>query len=299
MKPIVVVGSINSDLVVTTKHLPLKGETITGRTFDTYQGGKGANQAVAAARLGAKVAMIGKVGSDSFGSESIRQLEGHGVDCSHVGIEYGPSGIAVITVAEGGQNTIVVVPGANGAVSSEFIATKRTVIREAGLVLAQLEIPLSAVLTLAEICREEGVPLMLDPAPAQDLPAGLMALCEWFTPNETEAEFYMGGAAVSSDGMVAELRGLGARNVVLKLGERGALIDVLDGDTYSIDPVAVHAKDTTAAGDTFNGALAAGLSEGMGIAKAGAFAARAAALSVTKPGAQASMPTRAEVEAIL
>jgi len=151
MKPIVVVGSINTDLVVTAEHLPLKGETLAGRAFNTYQGGKGANQAVAAARLGAKVAMVGKVGSDAFGAESIRQLEGHGVDCSHVGIEYGPSGIAVITVAEGGQNTIVVVPGANGAVTSEFVASKRTVIREAGLVLAQLEIRLDAVLMLR--CR--------------------------------------------------------------------------------------------------------------------------------------------------
>ena len=192
-KPVLVVGSINTDLVVTTGRLPATGETVAGTTFATYQGGKGANQAVAAARLGARVMMAGMVGSDAYGPESIRQLDAQSVDCGQVGVADGASGIAVITVGGDGQNTIVVVPGANALVSEEFVEARRALIREAGMVLAQLEIPMAAVLRLAEVCEQEGVPLMLDPAPAGALPEGLLAQCAWVTPNETEAAFYAGG----------------------------------------------------------------------------------------------------------
>ena len=169
-KAIVVVGSINTDLVATTPRLPRPGETITGSCFATFQGGKGANQAVAAAQLGATVTLIGKVGSDAFGSTSIHALQSRGVQCDHVAQEPGDSGVAVITVDASGQNSIVVIPGSNAHVTPEFVESKRSVIREAAIVLAQLEIPLGTVLRLARICREERVPFMLDPAPAIALP---------------------------------------------------------------------------------------------------------------------------------
>jgi len=300
-KPIVVVGSINTDLVVTADRLPLAGETITGNSFTTFQGGKGANQAVAAAQLGATVKMIGKVGSDAFGGESIRQLENRGVNCEHVAIEDGDSGLAVITVGLGGHNTIIVVPGANAQVSPSFIESKRSVIREAGIVLAQLEIPADSVLCLAEICEQEGVSLMLDPAPAKPLPSGLIERCEWFTPNETEAGFYSAGRNESSSPahIASLLRAMGARNILLKRGEHGAYADLIAAASFEIAAMKVTAVDTTAAGDTYNGAFAAALVAGKQISLCGKFASAAAALSVTRPGAQASMPTLAEVTAFM
>jgi ribokinase len=300
MKHVVVVGSINTDLVVKAASLPLRGQTITGDSFHTYQGGKGANQAVAAARAGAQVAMIGKVGSDSFGAESIRALEASGVDCTHIAVEPGDSGLAMITVGASGENTIVVLPGANAAVTTEFIEGKRATIREAGIVLAQLEIPLATVVRLAEICREEGVPLMLDPAPAVALPEKLFGLCDWITPNETEAAFYADTDPGDPPSEVARaLRKRGAVNVLLKLGERGAYLEQAGLDAISIAPFPVQAVDTTAAGDTFNGAFAAALTAGENLAASKRFACAAAAISVTRMGAQASMPMAVEVNALL
>lgn len=299
-KPIVVVGSINTDLVVRAERLPLRGETVAATGFATFQGGKGANQAVAAALLGAKVKMVGMVGSDAYGTASVEHLRSCGVDCEHVGRAEGESGLAVITVGADGENTILVLPGANVMMSPAFVASKRGVIAEAGMVLAQLEIPLETVLALARMCEELQVPLMLDPAPAQVVPQELMGLCAWVTPNETEAAFYAGvreGGGVAET--VAALRKLGARHVVLKMGERGAVVDVVGEAPVKIDAVAVQAVDSTAAGDTFNGAFATGLVEGMTVAEAGRFAAMAAAISVTRAGAQASMPTLAEVRAKL
>jgi ribokinase len=297
LKPLVVVGSINTDLVVTAKRLPQRGETIPGTSFHTYQGGKGANQAVAAALLGANVIMVGKVGSDAFGAESIRQLQERGVDCSHVMVEPGDSGLAVITVGAAGENTILVIPGANAAVTPEFVESRRAVIREAGMVMTQLEIPMAAVLRVAEICNEEKVPLMLDPAPAQKVPEALFGLCQWITPNETEAAFYAGEQGTNEE-MKAALIHLGAKGVVLKMGERGAAL--YDREVaVTVAPFPVAAVDTTAAGDTFNGALAAALLTTDDLKKAGRSAAAAAALSVTRMGAQASMPSAAEVETFL
>lgn len=301
---VVVVGSINTDLVVTADRLPRPGETIPGRSFQTFQGGKGANQAVAAALLGAEVMMIGKVGTDSFGAESIRQLQGRGVDCSQVEVEAGDSGLAIITVGAGGGNSIIVVPGANAAVTPAWIESKIATIRSAGMVLTQLEIPVASVLRLAQLCRQENVPLMLDPAPAQALPDELFSLCEWITPNETEALFYMGRAEASSGSVesaaaVRTLRGKGSRGVVLKLGERGAYLATSGGEEHLIAPILVHAVDSTAAGDTFNGAFAAALCRGDDAAESGRFAAAAAASSVTRMGAQASMPSASEVDALL
>jgi len=300
-KTIVVVGSINTDLVVTADRLPVAGETITGNSFATFQGGKGANQAVAAAQLGATVTLIGKVGADNFGAESIRQLQSRGVNCEHVAIEQGDSGLAVITVGLGGHNTIIVVPGANAQVSPAFVESKRSVIRQAGIVLAQLEIPVESVLRLAEICQQERVPLMLDPAPAVALPPELIQRCEWFTPNETEAGFYSADSLESNSPahIVRSLRVLGARNILLKRGELGAYIECVASAPLEIAALRVSAVDTTAAGDTYNGAFATALMAGEDIARCGKFASAAAAVSVTRPGAQASMPTLAEVLELL
>jgi len=299
LKPLVVVGSINTDLVMTVDRLPQRGETIPGTSFHTYQGGKGANQAVAAAMLGATVMMVGKVGSDAFGAESIRQLGSRGVDCEHVATEQGDSGLAIITVGAAGENTILVLPGANAAVTPEFVESKRAVIRSAGMVLVQLEIPVESVLRLGQVCAEEGVPMMLDPAPAKELPQELFALCRWVTPNETEAMFYAGGTQGSSAKVANALLNKGAKGVVLKLGEKGAAIYQTDADVVVIDPFRVSAVDTTAAGDTFNGALAAALMAGNSLAESGRIASAAAALSVTRMGAQASMPGAAEVSQFL
>ena len=303
-KPVVVVGSINTDLVAQADRLPLKGETITGKSFHTFQGGKGANQAVAAGKLGANAIMVGKVGSDSFGAESIRQLTASGVDCTHVAVESGDSGLAVITVGADGQNTIVVIPGANALVTPAFIESKRDVIKAAGMVLAQLEIPLESVLRLAQICHEEDVPLMLDPAPARELPGELLSLCSWITPNETEAQFYAGGTADDADSknsstVAAALLKPGTHGVVLKLGEHGAYIEQTGGSIFQIPSFKVAAIDSTAAGDTFNGAFAAALSAGRDVEWSGRFASAAAAISVTRMGAQASMPKADEVMALL
>ncbi len=299
-KNIVVVGSINTDLVVTTPRLPQPGETITGNSFATFQGGKGANQAVAAAQLGANAILIGKVGSDGFGPASIEALKDRGVQCDHIAQESGDSGVAIITVDASGQNSIIVIPGANALVSPEFIESKRAILREAGIVLAQLEIPVESVLRLARICHEEGVPLMLDPAPAVQLPPELLTLCDWFTPNETEAALYTQAApSQPSEQAARALHALGIRNVVLKLGERGAFIDGPSISGHHVAPIPVRPVDTTAAGDTFNGAFAAALMDGKDIPSSSAFAAAAAALSVTRPGAQSSMPTLAEVRAFM
>jgi ribokinase len=297
-KLILVVGSINTDLVVSSSRLPLAGETITGNSFSTFQGGKGANQAVAAARLGSEVMMVGKVGSDSFGLESIRQMKSQGVDCEHVELETGDSGVAVINVAHGGQNTIIVVPGANAHVTPAFVDSKRSQIKIAAIVLAQLEIPTESVVRLAAICREEQVPFMLDPAPARTLPSVLLSNCTWFTPNETEAAFFAPEASrlESVNGIAKALLGQGPQNILLKMGERGAYISQPGLEGITVAAKRVIAVDATAAGDTYNGAFATALVSGYDIGYCARFAATAAAISVTRQGAQASMPTLDEVE---
>jgi ribokinase len=296
LKPVVVVGSINTDLVIMSDRLPQRGETIPALSFRTYQGGKGANQAVAAALLGASVVMVGKVGTDEYGSKSIHALQARGVDCTHVASEPGDSGLAVITVGSAGENTILILPGANAAVTADFIESKRDVIRSAGMVLTQLEIPVESVLRLARICAEEGVPLMLDPAPAVELPAELFPLCRWITPNETEAAFYAGTSHSDSANVAKALLQRGVQGVILKLGEQGAGIYDGKAKVIAVAPFPVKAIDTTAAGDTFNGAFAAAFTSGKDLAASGRMASAASALSVTRMGAQASMPNAEEVE---
>ena len=299
-KPIVVVGSINTDLVSMTERIPVAGETVLGREFHVFPGGKGANQAVAVARLGYPVRMIGRVGTDSFGNEARTHLKNSGVDTELIGTSEGPSGIAVISVSAKGENSIIVTPGANATLTPSNLEMHLAAIREAGVVLAQLESPLETIEYLAEICAREDVPLILDPAPAGPLPEPLFKHVTWFTPNQTEANFYRSaassGATSDPETAVRELLQTGVRGVVLKLGAEGALVAAKGRDFQSVPAVKVKAIDTTAAGDAFNGGFAVGLLRGMDPVESARFAAVVAGISVTRRGAQPSMPTLAEVE---
>ncbi len=307
-KPVVVVGSINLDLVANAEHIPSAGETVHGSNFQMHPGGKGANQAVAVARLGYPVQMIGKVGSDALGEQLRNQLQAAGVGLEGVSMVDGPSGVAMIVVANHGENCIVVTPGANAHVTRDYVDRYRHLIREAGVVLTQLEIPAETVEHVAELCFEYRVPLILDPAPARSLPANLLQRISWFTPNETEAAFY---AAQNGNGvhyaspdvletraLAQRLLALGPHRVLLKMGSRGAYL-ATKGMEEQFDAIAVDAIDTTAAGDAFNGAFAVGLLLGKNPFESIRFAVAAAALSVTRAGAQSSMPDLEEVQRLL
>ncbi len=308
MRPVVVVGSINTDLVSTAVRIPAAGETLLGSDFQLHSGGKGANQAVAAARLGYPVELIGKLGSDLFGDRLRAQLESAGVGMNGVETVEGPSGVAAITVASTGENSIVVTPGANATVSPEYVERHRSAIRNAGMVLAQLEIPVESVEWLAELCFQEGVPLMLDPAPARVLSPRLLQRIQWFTPNETEAKFYVGQRAEdpsserSSAGVLREtahnLLAQGPAGIILKLGPRGAYLATPEVEQH-LHAMPVDAVDTTAAGDALNGAFAVGLMMGKSALESARFAVTAASISVTRVGAQPSMPTLNEVSKLL
>jgi ribokinase len=302
-KPIVVVGSINTDLVAVTKRIPVVGETVIGSDFQIHPGGKGANQAVAVARLGYPVRLIGRLGNDTFGAELRTQLEKAGVEISGVSTSDGVSGVAVIVVSERGENSIVLTPGANFKVTPEDIDANISILRSAGMVLAQLEIPLETVEYLARVCARENVPLILDPAPARDLPAEIFKDIAWFTPNQTEATFYLGNYAESSPPSPAETAQMflsnGCRGVVLKMGAYGTYLASQDGIGSLVPAFSVNAIDTTAAGDAFNGGFATALMLGKSPLDSASFAAAVAAISVTRTGAQPSMPSMAEVEEFL
>ncbi len=279
-----------------THHIPRPGETVTGTGFETTPGGKGANQAVAAARLGASVKMVGMVGEDVFGQALLENLSKADVGVWAVDRISGPSGVAPILVADNGENSIVVVLGANGKVDAEYIDKNSELIRGAGMVLLQLEIPTETIARVLEICAEANVPVMLDPAPAAALPASTWSRVAWFTPNETEAAFYLGQSATTEDAAKL-LLAKGLKGVVLKRGSAGAYVADSSGRAEWVKPFKVEAVDTVGAGDCFNGAFAVALMEGDDPWKAARFASAAAAISVTRHGAQASMPTRAEVDA--
>lgn len=298
MKPIVVVGSINMDLVTHADRIPRPGETITGTDFQVHSGGKGANQAVAIGKLGYPCTLLGAVGDDVFGEKLLRTLNAYGVDTAYVRDIHGSSGTASIIVSSTAENSIVVTPGANACVTQDYLAAHEDVIRSAGMVLLQLEIPLASVEWVANCCAENKVPVMLDPAPARPLPPELLKNLEWFTPNQTEAEFYTDNAD-STDEMLARLFAMGIRNVVLKRGSEGALIADNRGGRQWTRAFEVTAVDTTAAGDAFNGAFAVALMRGLPRVECAKFAAAAAALSVTRFGAQPSLPTGKEVEDLL
>jgi ribokinase len=296
---IVVVGSINLDLVARTPRIPVAGETVSGLDFQTFFGGKGANQAVAAARLGASVSLIGQLGDDGFASQLRSGLQEAGVDTRAVGQVQGPSGVALISTDEEGENSIIVVAGANGHVTSGLIDQHQDIIRNAAIVLTQLEIPLEAVLHLAELTTRHNVPLVLDPAPARALPDSLLGCVDWLTPNETETAALLETEFAESDEAATALLERGTRNVILKLGARGCYVATGDGRRKRVPGCKVTAVDTTGAGDAFNAAFAVALSGGQDAFASAAWATAVAALSVTRPGAQASMPSYEQVERFL
>jgi ribokinase len=303
-RSIVVVGSINVDMVVRAPRNPSVGETLHGTDFSIFTGGKGANQAAAAARLGEEVHFIGMVGSDIFAAKPLGDLRETGVDLAAVGVVDAPTGMASILTTIAGDNTIVVVPGANAHLLPADLFTHRALIENAGIVLTQLETPMETLIALAAMCERSRIPLVLDPAPAQKLPPQVLSKITWFTPNETEAELLSGRTMDSSSPQ--ELRAMaehflngGVRNVLLKLGARGVYLAAVDGTREHIPPFRVIAEDSTAAGDAFNGGFAAALMRGLSPSDAAHYASAVAALSVTRRGALPSMPHRAEVAAFL
>jgi len=298
---VVVFGSINMDLVVRTPRLPTPGETLTGHTFFTAPGGKGANQAVACARLGVPTRMVGRVGDDLFGEQLRASLRSFGVQDDGVLTTPGPSGVALIAVDDTAENTIVIVPGANGAVSIADIPRLERALDGARALLLQLEVPIETVVAAARAAHTRGVTVILDPAPAVPLPDELYALADIITPNEHEATTLTGIAVHDDQGAIAAARALiarGARRVALKLGARGALTADAEGEQFW-SPFTVTPVDTVAAGDAFNGGLAVALSEGRSFNEAIRWGLAAGALSVTRHGAQPSMPERNEVLTLL
>ena len=300
---ILVVGSLNMDLVGCASRIPVAGETVTGRAFFDEPGGKGANQAYAAARLGGKVAMLGRVGSDDYGRRMRANLERVGCDVSGVlAIPACASGIALIFVADSGQNSIIIVPGANGRFSPEDVEAAAQHFKDAALVLLQLENPVPTVVAAARAARRSGARVILDPAPAQTLPDELFHLVDVLTPNETEATVLAGLPPGRVDpphamAIAHSLQERGAATVIVKLGEQGCVL-ADQGAARGLPAPRVEAVDTTAAGDVFNAGLAVALGEGMDLVQACQFASRAAAVSVTRMGTQVAAPTRNEVDAL-
>ncbi|GLX20097.1 MULTISPECIES: ribokinase [Streptomyces] len=292
MTAIAVLGSTNMDLVAYVPKAPRLGETVTGREFRTAPGGKGANQAVAAARLGGEVVMIGAVGADEFGVRLRAGLASAGVETAALRTVEGASGTAHITVDDEGGNSIIVIPGANARVTG-LEAGDASRIGAADCLLLQLELPLEAVLAGAEAARAHGVRTVLTPAPAQPLPAGLLAATGLLVPNEHEAAALTG---LTDPHRAAEALLREVPEVVVTLGAAGCLYAARGREPLTVAAPRVRAVDTTAAGDTFVGALAVALGEGRAMPEALAWASVAASLSVQRPGAQDSMPTRAEVD---
>lgn len=302
MSRVVVVGSSNTDMVLRVPRIPGPGETVLGRDFAMAGGGKGANQAVAAARAGGRVVLVARVGDDVFGERALAGFAAAGIDVRHVLRTPGaPSGVALIDVDDRGENSISVASGANALLSAADVEGAAAAIAGADLLLVQLESPLETVGAAVRLAGEKGVPVVLNPAPARPLDDGLLARVSVLTPNEHEAGLLTGVAVSDEAGArdaAARLRARGALTVVVTLGERGvyALSDGFERHlpAFRADPV-----DTTAAGDVFNGALAVALGEKRPLPEALRFAQAAAAISVTRPGAQPSAPTRAEIEAFL
>lgn len=298
MAKILVVGSSNTDLVVKTGRFPQPGETVMGGDFFLFQGGKGANQAVAAARMGGEVAFISKVGADLFGSQTMESLERAGIPRTWISMDASTStGVAMITVNEQGENHIVVVPGANALLLPESLDEAKDALATADCWLCQLEIPVGTVVSLAERAKSSRKKLILNPAPAKDLPESVYQSLFLITPNETEASLLSGIPCEQEEDYprVAQwFLDQGVQQVVITLGEKGVFFKNAELE-LRIPAPSVTAIDTTAAGDVFNGTLAVALAEGQSWEKALQIAIQAASLSVTRMGAQASAPFRSEV----
>ena len=296
---VLVIGSLNMDLVMLADSLPAAGETLFGRDFRMVPGGKGANQAVAAARLGAEACMAGRVGEDPFAKALTESLEASGVDTTLVTTDHhAATGVAAITVLADGRNTILVAPGANMRISPDDLTRMEPWFDRAAVVLLQFEIPLDVVDRALDLARAHGCRSVLDAGPAVKAPRELLAKATVLSPNEPETEALLGVSVATPDAArdaARRFRDMGVECVILKLGERGALLDV--GDHQEIAPAfPVKPVDTTAAGDAFTGALGVAMAEDMDWPRAVRFANAAGALACRRPGAQPSLPTRTEVE---
>lgn len=295
---VVVFGSINMDLVVKTPRVPSDGETLTGQDFFTNPGGKGANQAVASARMGAVTKIVGRIGSDVFGTELLENLRTNNIDTDGIIVDGSVhSGTAMILVDDNGQNRIVVIPAANGCIGSKDIQRLKSILEDAKILLLQLEIPMDMVLQAAKEAKQANVKVILDPAPAQKLPDELYSLIDIITPNQSETEL-LTNLQVNNENDAAkaavELLKRGVGQVIIKMGDKG--VYWTDGkDSQYLSAFKVKAVDTVAAGDAFNGCLAAALSEDKPISEALRRALAGGALSVTKQGAQKAMPKRNDV----
>jgi ribokinase len=297
---IVVVGSLNADLVTRLERFPAPGETVTAKGFAIHPGGKGANQAYAAARLGGRVAMLGCIGRDAYGERLMESLRSAGVDVSLVHRDAeAPTGLALITLDGSGENQIAVVPGANARLTPELVQASEARIADAAVVLLQLEVPLDVVMAAARIARDGGAAVILDPAPAQSLPEALLKCVDYLTPNQSELQTLTGRAVgEQAEHAARSLADGGPMRVIVKMGDVGALLVEANGQAFW-PALRVEAVDATGAGDAFNAALAVALAEGRPLPEAGRLAMAAGALCVTRAGAQPSMPTRQEVEAAL
>lgn len=301
MSEIVVIGSSNTDMVIKSPRIPVPGETILGGKFFMNPGGKGANQAVAAARLGGDVVFVAKIGNDIFGQEAVQGFKDAGINTGYIAVDPElPSGVATIMVDDHGENCIAVASGANNSLSAMDVDLAMDQIDAADVLLMQLETPMETIEYVASLGHEKGKVVILNPAPAQALSDDLLAMLDVITPNETEAELLTGVKVETLDDAKAAsavLRKKGVGTVIITLGSQGAFVD---SESFSgLVPVReVNVVDTTAAGDTFNGALAVGMAGGSGIEEAVLFANEAATISVTRLGAQASAPSLEEVEAM-
>lgn len=299
---IVVIGSLNMDMVVRTNRSPNAGETLIGQAFALSPGGKGANQAVAAARLGAEVSMIGRVGKDTFGSEMLEIIRNEGIHIEHISVsEHEATGVASIVIEEDGENRIIVVPGANIELTVEDIQALEAVISQAKIIVLQLEMDLAMSEQAIAIAHRKGIPVILNPAPARVLKDEMLAQVSYLTPNETEAGILSGMTADSAETAEQAARILlqkGVQNVIVTLGSKGALIVNAEG-AKAVPGFPVKAVDTVAAGDSFNGALAQQLVIGKTLEEAVSFANAVGALAVGKEGAIPSLPQLSEVEQFL
>lgn len=298
IKKIIVIGSCNTDMVIKSDRLPIPGETVIGGTFLMNSGGKGANQAVAAARQGGKVTFISKTGNDIFGKQSIELYNSEGINTNFIFSDpKAPSGVALIMVDSYGENCISVASGANGNLNPSDVDKAKDEIKTADLILMQLEIPIETVEYIAELASKNGIPVILNPAPARTLSDNLLKNIYLVTPNETEAEILSGIKVINFERakQAADIiSAKGVQNVVITMGSMGVFVKEND-NYYNIIATKVTAIDTTAAGDCFSGTLCVGLSEGKSILEAAKTAAIASALSVTRMGAQSSIPYRNEL----
>lgn len=302
MKKIIVIGSSNVDMVVRTSHLPAPGETILGGEFFMNQGGKGANQAVAIKRLGGNLIFMAKLGNDVLGRQSVGYFKKEGIDTRYIALdEDSASGVALISVDDHAENSIVVASGANMLLNEQDVDKMLEEMCEGDILLMQLEIPLQTVEYAARKAFGKGVKVVLNPAPARSLPKELFRHLYMVTPNRIEAEM-LTGIKIANDADVEkvaeEICAMGVKNVIITLGSKGCLIRE-EGVSYRIDAFKVEPVDTTAAGDTFNGALCVGLSEGMDLKQAAVMASKASSIAVTRMGAQSSIPYREELLSLI